>query len=97
MGREKNVFETLGFSPQKAAALHMKALLHSKIVAQARKYKQAELQEILHEPQPRVSDLMRGKIAKFSLETLVNYAAALEMRPEIRTYRPATDLQSEHA
>ena len=44
--------------------------------------------KILREPQPRVSDLLRGKIAKFCLEALVNYAEALDMRPEIRTHEP---------
>jgi predicted XRE-type DNA-binding protein len=40
----------------------------------------------LDEPQPRVSDLMTGKIAKFSLETLIGYAEALGMGPEIKTH-----------
>ncbi|HKO05040.1 MAG TPA: helix-turn-helix transcriptional regulator [Candidatus Acidoferrales bacterium] len=89
MRRQRNVFEDLGFSPQEAAALVIKTRLHSKIVRYAKKYSQAQLQKILNEPQPRVSDLLRGKIAKFSLETLVNYAEALRMRPEIRTHQPA--------
>lgn len=46
--------------------------------------------EILREPQPWVSDLLRGKIAKISLETLVNYAEALDMRPENRIHEPVT-------
>lgn len=90
MRRARNVFEDLGFSPREAAALVIKARLHSRIVRCAKKYTQAQLQKILNEPQPRVSDLLRGKIAKFSLETLVSYAEALRMRPEIRTHQPAT-------
>jgi predicted XRE-type DNA-binding protein len=86
--RKQNVFDDLGFSPKEAAALSMKAALHSKIVDQARNYSQAQLQRILREPQPRVSDLLRGKISKFSLETLVSYAEALNMRPEMKTHRP---------
>jgi predicted XRE-type DNA-binding protein len=35
------------------------------------------------EPQPRVSDLMTGKISKFSLETLITYAEALGLHPQI--------------
>jgi predicted XRE-type DNA-binding protein len=92
--KEKNVFDDLGFSRTEAAALHLKATLHSKIIKQAKNYKQAELQKILREPQPRVSDLLRGKIAKFSLETLIDYADALNMRPEIVTHQPMTVLQS---
>ena len=90
MRRERNVFDDLGFSHEEAAALHMKSLLHSKIIRYAKNYSQAELQKVLREPQPRISDLLRGKIAKFSLETLVNYAEALHMRPEIRTHEPVT-------
>ena len=88
MRRKRNVFDDLGFSPKEAAALTMKADLHSKIVDQARKYSQAQLQRLLREPQPRVSDLIRGKISKFSLEMLVSYAEALDMRPEMKTHRP---------
>ena len=89
MAKKRNVFDDLGFSREEAAALTMKSELHSKIIRHAKGYSQAELQEMLKEPQPRVSDLLRGKIAKFSLETLVNYAEALDMRPEIRTHAPA--------
>ena len=94
MRRERNVFDDLGFSPEAAAALHMKSLLHSKIVRYAQHYSQSELQKLLKEPQPRVSDLLRGKIAKFSLETLVNYAEALHMRPEIKIHEPVAVLQA---
>ena len=88
--KEENVFEQLGFSREQAAALAMKSTLHRRIIryTKTRNYSQAQLQKILREPQPRVSDLLRGKIAKFSLEALVNYAEALDMRPEIRIHEP---------
>jgi predicted XRE-type DNA-binding protein len=92
--RERSVFDDLGFSPEEAAALTMKSDLHSKIIRYAKNYSQAELQDMLNEPQPRVSDLLRGKIAKFSLETLVNYADALNMRPEIKTHTPVAMLRT---
>ena len=62
-----NVFEQIGFSPQEAAALKMKSELHSQIIKSSKKrgYTQADLQKRLHETQPRVSDLMTGKISKF--------------------------------
>lgn len=88
MRRERNVFDDLGFSDAEATVLTLKAELHSKIVRHARQYSQSQLQKILHEPQPRISDLLRGKISKFSLETLLNYANALHMRPEIRVHQP---------
>jgi predicted XRE-type DNA-binding protein len=83
----KNVFEDLGFSPEEAAALKLKTDLHSKIVKRAARYSQKQLQTILDESQPRVSDLLRGKMSKFSLEMLVIYAEKLGLHTEIKTKR----------
>lgn len=96
MHRQRSVFDDLGFSPREAAALRLKASLHSRIVRYAKNYSQSQLQRILEEPQPRVSDLLRGKIAKFSLETLVNYAYALQMRPEIKIQQPVVPMIPAH-
>jgi predicted XRE-type DNA-binding protein len=57
----KNLFRDLGFSPEEAAALKLKADLHSKVVKSAARYSQRQLQTILDESQPRVSDLLLGK------------------------------------
>ncbi|MGD1080090.1 MAG: XRE family transcriptional regulator [Candidatus Sulfotelmatobacter sp.] len=81
----KNLFEDLGFSPEEAAALKLKTDLHTKVVKAAARYSQRQLQTILDEPQPRVSDLLRGKMSKFSLEMLVIYAEKLGLRTEIKT------------
>jgi predicted XRE-type DNA-binding protein len=73
----QNVFEDLGFSPAEAAALKLKTDLHTQIVKAASRYSQHELERILQTSQPRISDLMRGKMSKFSLEMLVCYAEQL--------------------
>jgi predicted XRE-type DNA-binding protein len=78
----RNVFEDIGFSPEKAAALKLKADLHSKI---AYRHSQRELQNILQTSQPRISDLLRGKMSKFSLDMLVEYAERLGLETSIRT------------
>jgi predicted XRE-type DNA-binding protein len=82
---KSNVFEQIGFPPEEAAALKMKSELHSQILKAIKKrgYTQADLQKRLDESQPRVSDLMTGKISKFSLETLIAYAEALGLHPQI--------------
>jgi predicted XRE-type DNA-binding protein len=92
--REENVFEQLGFSHEVATGLEMKSALHRKIIryAKRRNYSQAQLQKMLGEPQPRISDLLRGKIAKFSLEALIKYAEALDMRPEIKVHEPISPI-----
>lgn len=92
MRRQHNVFDDLGFSPDDAAALQMKSSLHSNIVRCAKNYSQTQLQQMLGESQPRISDLLRGKMSKFSLETLVGYAEALHMRPEIKIHEPVRTL-----
>lgn len=88
MRGERNVFDDLGFSREESAELSKKAKLCSQIVLYAKQYSQADLAKILDESQPRVSDLMRGKISKFSLDTLFGYAEALHMNPEIKVHRP---------
>jgi predicted XRE-type DNA-binding protein len=84
----RKLFEDLGFSPQEAAALKLKADLNTRIVKAAAGYTQHELQQKLWTSQPRVSDLLRGKMSKFSLDTLVVYAELLGLRTEIRTTGP---------
>jgi predicted XRE-type DNA-binding protein len=81
-----SVFEDLGFSPQKAAALKLKADLHTKIVKAASGFSQGELEKILQTSQPRISDLLRGKMSKFSLDMLVFYAEQLGLETSIKTH-----------
>jgi predicted XRE-type DNA-binding protein len=82
---KSSVFEQIGFSREEAASLKMKSELHSRIVKAIKKqgYTQADLQKRLDESQPRISDLMTEKIAKFSLETLIIYAEALDLHAQI--------------
>jgi predicted XRE-type DNA-binding protein len=72
-----NVLDDLGFSPEQAAALKFKAELYQAILKVAKKYSQRELQIILGEPQPRVSELLNGKIANKSADKLLSYAGRL--------------------
>jgi predicted XRE-type DNA-binding protein len=71
------VLDDLGFSPEHAAALKFKAELYQAILRCARKYSQKNLQIILGEPQPRVSELLNGKIARKSVDKLLHYAGRL--------------------
>lgn len=72
-----NVLDDLGFSPEQATALKFKAELYQAILKYAQKYSQKELQAILGEPQPRVSELLNGKIANKSVDKLLHYAGRL--------------------
>jgi predicted XRE-type DNA-binding protein len=72
-----NVLDDLGFSPEHATTLKFKAELYQAILRVAKKYSQKELQIILGEPQPRVSELLNGKIANKSVDKLLSYAGRL--------------------
>lgn len=72
-----NVLDDLGFSPEQATALKFKAQLYQAILKYSQKYSQKELQAILGEPQPRVSELLNGKIANKSVDKLLYYAGRL--------------------
>jgi len=79
-----NVFDDLGFSPAQATTLKFKADLYQAILKQARKYSQKQLQAILDEPQPRVSELLNGKIANKSVDKSLYYAGRLGIEPKAR-------------
>ena len=72
-----NVLDDLGCSPEHAAAIKFKAELYQAILKYAKKYSAKELQIILGEPQPRVSELLNGKIANKSIDKLLCYAGRL--------------------
>jgi predicted XRE-type DNA-binding protein len=79
-----NVLDDLGFSPEQATILKFKADLYQAILKHARKYSQAQLQVILAEPQPRVSELLNGKIANKSVDKLLYYAGRLGIEAKAR-------------
>jgi predicted XRE-type DNA-binding protein len=72
-----NVLDDLGFSPERATALKFKAGLYQAILKCAKKYPPKDLRVILGEPQPRVSELLNGKIANKSVDKLLYYAGRL--------------------
>jgi len=45
---------------------------------------QAQAAQAFHVTQPRISDLQRGKIALFSVDSLINMTAIAGMRVELR-------------
>ncbi|MCM5524842.1 MULTISPECIES: helix-turn-helix domain-containing protein [Xanthomonas] len=50
---------------------------------------QSQAAKVFSVTQPRVSDLMRGKIDLFSLDTLVNMLAAADLHIEMRVLEAA--------
>lgn len=81
-----NVFIDLGYSPDEAAILQMRADLMADLRKwiKARKLTQAKAAKILGVSQSRVSDLIRGKWERFSLEMLITLATKAGMHIIIR-------------
>ena len=81
-----NVFLDQGFSPEETAIFQMR----SEIMADLRKFiknkklTQAKAADILGVSQSRVSDLIRGKWEKFSLEMLISLATKAGMRISLK-------------
>jgi predicted XRE-type DNA-binding protein len=71
-----NVFADLGFSPEEASLLQMRADLMNELrqVIEARGWTQVAAARELGISQSRVSDLVRGKWQQFSLDMLVTLA-----------------------
>lgn len=68
-----NVFRDLGFSQQEAENLKIRTTLMIRLsqLIDARRLTQAQAASLFKVTQPRVSDLVRGKIDRFSIDTLV--------------------------
>jgi len=68
-----NVFSDLGFPSEEAEYLKIRStlMIHIRKTIEAKGMKQAEAAKLLGVTQPRVSDLYKGKIHLFSIDTLV--------------------------
>jgi len=86
-----NVFEDLGFGPDEAEHLRIRSALMATLrqVIQDRGLTQAKAAVLLGVTQPRVSDLMRGKIDLFSIDTLVDMLARAGFQVNLRVARLA--------
>ena len=81
-----NVFTDLGFPPEEAAILAMRADLMAqlRLAVEKRNWTQVEAAKVLSISQSRVSDLMRGKWDKFSLDMLVTLATRAGLHCELK-------------
>lgn len=77
-----NVFRDLGFRREEAEHLLVRADLMIQVqkLITSRRLKQREAAKILRVSQPRVSDLLRGRIDLFSTDALIDMLACLGAR-----------------
>jgi predicted XRE-type DNA-binding protein len=80
-----SVWDALADSPEQAANLRARTQLMRQIaeLIQASGWKQVEAAEKSGVTQPRINDLLRGRVSRFSLDALVNIAAALGRRVHV--------------
>jgi predicted XRE-type DNA-binding protein len=80
-----NVFTDMGFAPGEAAVLALRADLMGRLrlLIEERGWSQVQAAEQFGIGQSRVSDLVRGKWDKFSLDMLITLAARAGKRVEV--------------
>lgn len=79
------VWDAISDTQEQAANLQTRAELMRQItiIIQAKEWKQAEAAVHCGVTQPRINDLLRGRVSRFSLDALVNIAAALGQRVHV--------------
>ena len=80
-----SVWDAIADTPEEATNLRSRAELMQKIAALLKKHEwtQAEAASRCGVTQPRINDLLRGRVSRFSLDALVNIATALGCRVRV--------------
>jgi predicted XRE-type DNA-binding protein len=82
----KNVWDAIADTPEEAANLTLRSELMDEIEAIIKQggWTQKEAAKRCGVTQPRINDLLRGRIARFSIDALVNIASALGRKVRVR-------------
>lgn len=77
-----SIWDAIADTPEQAANLRLRAELMQQIteLVEAHGWTQIETAERCGVTQPRINDLLRGRVSRFSLDALVNIATALGKR-----------------
>ena len=80
-----SVWDALADTPEQAANLRARAELMQQIAAIVKKrgWTQMEAARQCGVTQPRINDLLRGRVSRFSLDALVNIATAIGRRVHV--------------
>jgi predicted XRE-type DNA-binding protein len=80
-----SVWDAIADTPEQAANLRARAELMQKITAIVKQqdWTQVEAASRCGVTQPRINDLLRGRVSRFSLDALVNIATALGCRVRV--------------
>ena len=68
-----SIFSDLGFAPEEAENLRLRSELMIRLsrILEKRSLTQSQAAKLLGVSQPRICDLLKGKISKFSIDTLI--------------------------
>lgn len=82
----QNVWDAIADTPEQAANLTLRSDLMDRIeeIIRGNGWTQAEAAKRCGVTQPRINDLLRGRISRFSLDALVNIAARLGKRVTVQ-------------
>jgi predicted XRE-type DNA-binding protein len=80
-----NVFEDLGFDAEEAANLKVRAdlMLDLRKYIQTKGWNQNQAAAFFGETQPRISNLIKGEISRFSVDKLINMLTRAGMQVEV--------------
>lgn len=90
--RFANVFDALADTPQESASLRARAQLARQInlVLKEKGWTQAAAAKHCGVTQPRINDLINGRLSRFSLDALVDIASAIgKVTVELKELEPA--------
>jgi predicted XRE-type DNA-binding protein len=81
-----DILDDLGLSPHEALEAKVKADLWKDLLAhiERRELDQAKLAHVLKIHQPDVSNLLRGKLSKFSTAKLIQFAVRLDLGIQVK-------------
>ena len=82
-----NVFADLGFPPAEAEYLRIRSdlMIQLSLAIRKRGLTQQQAAKSLGVSQPRVSDIVRGRIERFSIDTLVELLGRLDITVSVKT------------
>jgi len=88
--RFASVWDAIEDTPQEAASMRARSDLMMNLAEVIRQQgmTQAQAASLFGVTQPRISDLMRGKVNLFSLDTLIDMAATAGMAPNVKVTMP---------
>ena len=82
-----NVFRDLGFTAEASLSLRADLMIQIRRLIEGRRLTQAAAAKRFCVTQPRISDLVRGKIDLFSIDTLVDMLARAGVRVRLTIQR----------